>query len=86
MGGCTPPFYDLFLFLTSFFKIRKIFLQVSSKLPQASMIKFFHFSDKWKVVSVAPQKGLCTPHKSCNIFSEILATASRLNTLYGLET
>ena len=56
------------------------------------MVKIFHFSDEWKVVSVAPQRegvtprGVYTPHKSRGVFSDILATAIRLNTLYGLET
>ena len=54
MGG-VPPF-TLF-FLTSFFKIRTSFLQVLSKLSQASKVKIFHFSDEWKVVPVAPQRG-----------------------------
>jgi len=50
------------------------------------MVKIFHFSDEWKVVSVAPRRGVYIPHKSRSVFSDILATASRLNTLYGLET
>ena len=52
--------YDFFLFLTSFFKI--------SKLSQASMVKIFHFSDESKVVSVTPQRGVYTPHKSRGVF------------------
>ena len=39
------------------------------------------------MVSLAPQRGRCTtPHKSKGVFSDILTTASRTNTLYGLET
>ena len=36
--------------------------------------------------SVAPERG-CTPHMNPGgVFSDILATASGLNTLYGIET
>ena len=56
MGGCTPPFTIFFDFRLRSLRYEKDFLQVLSKLSQASMIKIFHFSDKWKVVSVAPQK------------------------------
>ena len=55
--GGVQPLYDLFLFLTLLFKIRKRFLPVLSKLSQATMVKKFYFSDPWKVVSVAPQRG-----------------------------
>ena len=57
------------------------------------MIKNFHFSNEWKVVSMAPQSwedqswGDVHPPINLNlIFSYILAMASRLNTLYGLKT
>ena len=51
------------------------------------MFKIFHFSDEWKVVSVAPQRGGCTPPINLEVFfTHILATATRLNTSYGLET
>ena len=52
------------------------------------MVEIFHFSDDWKVVPVAPQSGGGV-HSPINLevfFSDILATATRLNTLYGLET
>ena len=49
------------------------------------MVKIFHFSDEWKVVSVAPQRG--DVHINLEVFfTHILATATRLNTSYGLET
>ena len=55
------------------------------------MVKIFHFSDEWKVVSVAPQRGGCKggipPLINLEVFfTHILATATRLNTSYGLET
>ena len=51
------------------------------------MIKIFHFSDEWKVVSVAPQRGMYTPPINSEVFFiDILAMASALNTLFGLET
>ena len=80
------PLYKHFWFLTSFFKIQKDFLTELSKLFQASLFQNFYFSDEWKVVSWHP-KGGCTPSiKSLGVFSDILATASKLNTLYELET
>ena len=49
------------------------------------MVKILHFSDEWKVVSVAPQRG--TPPINLEVFfTHILATATRLNTSYGLES
>ena len=51
------------------------------------MVKIFHFSDEWKVVSVAPLEGGVHPFINLEVFfSDILATATKLNTLYGLET
>ena len=58
---CTPPFTIFFDFRLRSLRYEKDFLQVLSKLSQASMVKIFHFSDEWKVVSVAPQRGGCTP-------------------------
>ena len=52
--GVYTPLYDFFYFCLRCLRYRKYFLQVSSKLSQASMVKVFHFLDKWKVVSVAP--------------------------------
>ena len=79
MGGVHPPL--------RFFFTKKIFLQVLSKLPQASMVQIFHFSDEWKLVFVAPQRGVyISPINLEVFFSDILATTTRLNTLYGLKT
>ena len=51
------------------------------------MIKIFDLSDEWMVVSVAPQRGGVHPRINLEVFfTHILATASRLNTSYGLET
>ena len=80
MGGCTPPFTIFFYFRLRSLRYEKDFLPVLSKLSQASMVKIFHFSDEWKMVSVEPSINLEV------FFSDILATASRLNTYYGLET
>ena len=58
MGGCTPPPFTIcFDFRLRSLRYEKDFLPVLSKLSQASMVKIFHFSDEWKVVSVAPQRG-----------------------------
>ena len=88
MGGVHPPFTIFFEFRLRSLRYEKDFLPVLSKLSQASMVKILHFSDEWKVVSVAPQRGVYTP-PPINLevfFTHILATATRLNTSYGLET
>ena len=56
MGG-VHPFCDFFYVWLRSWRYEKDFLQVLSKLSQASLVKIFHFSDEYKVVSVAPQKG-----------------------------
>ena len=50
------------------------------------MVKIFHFLDKWKVVSVAPQRGVYTLINLEVFLSDILPTPSGINTFYGLET
>ena len=61
----------------------KFFLPVLSKLSQTSLVKNVHLSNEWKVVSVAHQRGVYhTPINTEVIFSDMLATESRLNTLY----
>ena len=83
----TPPFTIFFDFRLRSLRYEKDFLPVLSKLSQASMVKIFHFSDEWKVVSVAPQRGDVHPPINLEVFfTHILATASRLNTSYGFET
>ena len=57
MGGVHPPFTISFDFRLRSLRYEKDFLPVLSKLSQASMVKIFHFSDVWKVVSVVPQRG-----------------------------
>ena len=52
-----------------------------------SMVKILYFSDMWKVVSVAHQR--VGVHLEVNLevfFPDILAIASRSNTLHGLKT
>ena len=55
MGGVHPPFTIFVDFRLRSLRYEKDFLPVLSKLFQASMLKIFHFSDEWKVVSVAHQ-------------------------------
>ena len=84
--GVHPPFTIFFDFRLRSLRYEKNFLKVLSKLSQASMVKNFHFSDEWKVVSVAPQRGGVQPPINLEVFfTHILATASRLNTSHGLE-
>ena len=80
-GGCKLTFMNFFNFWLCSSRYKKDFLTPLSKLSQASLVKIFHFSDEWKVVSMAPPWG---GHKSWGIYSDILAMASRLNTLYEL--
>ena len=69
MGGVQLPFTIIFDFLLRSSRYEKYFLQVLSKLSQASMVRFFfYFSDELKVVSVAPQGGCTHPHKSRGVF------------------
>ena len=46
-------------------------------LPVLSGICGENFSDEWKVVPVAPQRGDVHPDKSRGVLSDILVTASR---------
>ena len=66
--GFMIPFTIFFDFRLRSLRNEKDFLPVLSKLSQASMVKMFHFSDEWKMVSMAPQRGVYTPHKSRGIF------------------
>ena len=59
--GVYTPFTIFFDFRLRSLRYEKDFLPVLSKLSQPSMVKIFHFSDEWKVVSVAPQRGVSTP-------------------------
>ena len=47
-GVPLPPFTIFFYFWLRSLRYEKDFLQVLSKLSQASMVKIFHFSDEWK--------------------------------------
>ena len=78
---CCTNFFDLCLCSSRF---EKDVLQVLSKLYQTYLVRIFEMSGWWFLWH---PKGRCTPpHKSWGVFSDILATASRLNTLYGRET
>ena len=55
--GVYTPFTNFFDFRLRSLRYEKDFLPVLSKLSWASMVKIFHFSDEWKVVSMAPQRG-----------------------------
>ena len=55
--GVYTPFTIFFDFRLRSLRYENDFLPVLSKLSQTSMVKIFHFSDEWKVVSVAPQRG-----------------------------
>ena len=74
-GGGTPPSTNFCISDFVILNNEKDFLQVLSNLSQTSLLKLL----ERKVVSVAPQI-------SRGVFSDILATASRLNTLYGIGT
>ena len=78
---CFTNFFDLWLRSSRF---EKDVLQVLSILYQTYLVRIFEMSGWWFLWH---PKGRCTPpHKSWGFFSDILATASRLNTLYGRET
>ena len=86
--GDVHPLYDLFWFLTSFFKIRKIFfasvIQIISSVFGYNILFF-----KWVeggFSGIPKEGGVIPPHKSWDVFLDMASTASRLNTLCGLET
>ena len=74
-------------FISYFFsRYKKDFLPVPSKLSQASVVRIFYFSDKWKAVSVAPKEGCTPPPINPEVFfSDILATASGLSLCMDLK-
>ena len=78
---CFTNFFDLWLRSSRF---EKDVLQVLSKLYQTYLVRIFEMSGWWFLWH---PKGRCTPpSKSWGVFSDILAMASTLNTLYGRET
>ena len=78
-------------FLNSDFVLKdtkKIFCKCY-QIISGSLVEICYFSGEWKVVSVAPQRGggVHPPQKNLEVFfTHILASATRLNTSYGLET
>ena len=82
-GGCTPPFTIFFDFRLRSLRYEKDFLPVLSKLSQAS--------DRWFSQAGGfrgtPKGGGVHPPINLEVFfTHILATTSRLNTSYRLET
>ena len=71
-----------------FFSIQKRFFPSLVQLSSRSSNQISNFCNEWKLVSVEPQKGgwMYIPHKSWDIFSDIMAMASSLVTLHGFET
>ena len=83
-GGCTP-LYVLFWCLTSFFMIQKRFFANVIKII-SGIYGFFIFQMSGGWFPWHPKEG-CTPPINLQLFfTDILATASRLNISYGLET
>ena len=78
---CFTNFFDLWLRSS---RSENDVLQVLSISYQTYLVRIFEMSGWWFLWH---PKGRCTPpHKSWGVFSDILATASRLNTLYRRET
>ena len=85
-GGCTP-LLRFFLCLTSFLKIRKRFFASVIKIISGISSQNFSFFRWVQGGFRGTPKGGCTPPINLEMFfSDILATATRLNTLYGTET
>ena len=87
MGGVHPPL-RFFLFLTSFFKIwKRFFASVIKIISGICGYKFFIFQMSGRWFPWHPKGGGVHPPINLEVFfTHILATATRLNTLYGLET
>ena len=87
MGGCTPP---LLSFLISNFVLqdmKEIFCQCYQNYLRHLWLKFFIFQMSGRWFPWHPKGGGVHPPINLEVFfSDILATASRLNTLYGLTT
>ena len=66
MGG--TPFKNFIDFWLRSLRYEKDFSPVSSKLSQVSMVKIFHFSDEWKVVSVTLKGRGVYPNTSRGVF------------------
>ena len=84
IGGVQPPVR--FFFISDFvLKYTKtIFCKCHQNYLRHLWLKLFIFQMSGRWFPWHPK--WYTPHKSIGIFTHILATASRLNTLYGLET
>ena len=67
--------------------MKKIFCQCYQNYLRHLWLKFFIFQMSGRWFPWHPKGGVYTPHKSIEVFfTHILATATRLNTSYGLET
>ena len=86
MGGVHHTFYELFLISDFVLQDTKnIFCQCYQNCLRHLWFKFviFQMSERWCLWHL--KGGFTPPHKSRGVLSD-MATASRLNTLYGLET
>ena len=84
--GYTPPSKNFFISEFVLQDQKKIFCQRHQNYLRRLCLKFFIFQMRVSWFSYHPRGGGCTPHKSWGVFAYILAKASSLNTLYGLET
>ena len=66
--------------------MKKIFCQCYQNYLRHLWLKFFIFQMSGRWFPWHPKGGCTPPHKSRGVFTHILATATRLNTSYGLET
>ena len=65
---------------------KKIFCQCYQNYLRHLWLIFFIFQITGRWFPGTPKGGVHRPYKSRGVFTDILATASRLNTLYGLKT
>ena len=85
-GGYSPPLRSFLIYDFVLWDMKKFFCQCYQNYLRHLWLKFFTFQMSGRWFPWHLKGGCTTPHKSCGVFSEILATASRLNTLYGIET
>ena len=85
--GNVHPFRSFLISAFVLQDMRKIFCQNYQNYLRDLWLKFFIFQMSGRWFPWQPKGGMVyTPPKSRGVFSDILATANMLNTLYGLKT
>ena len=84
--GVHTPFTIFFISDFVLQDTKKIFCKCYQNYLRHIWLEFFIFQMSGRWFPWHPKGVVYNPHKSRGVFSDILATATRLNTSYGLET